>query len=78
MAHGILAAPGTEYGPCEDTDCGHTDCAASRDQAREACYHCGRIIGYGVRYYTDETGSIHARCAEAVLMVYGQARRRVV
>jgi len=64
MAAGILSAPGTEYGPCEDVDCGHTDCAATRAQAASLCRYCDKPIGYETRFYNEDQGCVHALCAE--------------
>lgn len=78
MAAGILAAPGTEYGPCEG-ECQHTDCAATRSTATAECIHCDEPIGYDTRFYlVDEYFDqrwvpgleqhrvyAHARCEES-------------
>jgi len=60
----MLSKPGTEFGPCVDEDCGHTDCAATRADAAKACDICGKPIEYGVKfYYTNQgTGIEHALC----------------
>lgn len=58
MAAGTLAAPGTEYGPCEG-DCEHTDCAGNRKIAAAECVHCDDPIGYGVRFYRVDTQWVH-------------------
>lgn len=52
MAAGALSAPGTEYGPCE-TECRHTDCAASRREAAEVCDECHEPIGYERRFFIE-------------------------
>ncbi len=70
MAAGIMAAPGTEYGPCADA-CEHTDCAATRKRAQSICFHCKKPIGYGVRFYdVGKPGamtSVHALCEEIAI-----------
>lgn len=76
MAAGTLAAPATEYGPCEGS-CSHTDCAATRRMASTDCRLCGKPIGYETRFY-DETPAgpwpppaerelVHAACLEESL-----------
>ena len=63
MGYGILAEPGTEFGPCAEP-CQHKDCAATRAKANENCIECGETIGYGTKYYQEEDGLIHYRCAK--------------
>ncbi len=70
MAAGIMAAPGTEAGPCEG-DCAHTDCATTRRWAESECRYCGEPIGYEIRFYRLPTRDgegrsrlVHARCEE--------------
>lgn len=75
MSAASLPAPGSKLGPCADVvrrgrivraaeECGHRDCAASRQQASSPCTTCGRAIGYETRYYRDGDGYQHADCAE--------------
>ena len=52
MAAISVSAPGTEYGPCPEP-CNHTDCAYSRKTAATACIHCGKPIGYEIRFFTE-------------------------
>ena len=61
MAAGVLAAPGTEYGPC-DSECRHTDCALTRAMADDLCTICGEPIGYDIRFYGERVtnGAINA------------------
>ena len=68
MAAGILPAPGTENGPCEER-CSHSDCATSRAMAKVVCHYCGEPIGYDRGFYsvgtigvTDHTKLVHASC----------------
>ncbi len=70
MAAGIMAAPGTERGPCEG-GCEHRDCATTRRWAESDCWYCDEPIGYEVRFYSltmrDAEGRrrlVHARCEE--------------
>lgn len=60
----LLDKPGDEYGPCKDENCGHSDCAASRNDAALICPHCGESIGYETKYYIHENGRVlvHALC----------------
>ena len=73
MAASKLAEPGTEYGPCKQpysSPCGHSDCAAVRKMAEATCRICNVPIGYGLRFYGEQThpegGSmyVHAVCLE--------------
>lgn len=48
-----LSEPGTEYGPCADTNCGHEDCGWTRAMAEGKCRICGQPIGYGRPAYRD-------------------------
>ncbi len=70
MAAGVLAPPGTEYGPCEQA-CEHTDCRATREEAATPCSICQEPIGYGQRFYKADDWHPtvprleHASCAEA-------------
>lgn len=76
MAAATLPAPGTEYGPCDDEDCGHRDCTTTRWHRDSVCHWCGDPIGYETRYYRtdafptmrDSAGRrfslVHARCEE--------------
>jgi hypothetical protein len=50
MAIGILAAPGTQFGPCAES-CRHIDCAATKAQAASPCAVCHEPIGYEVPFY---------------------------
>lgn len=52
MAAGALPPPGSEYGPCE-TECKHTDCAATRREAAEVCDECHKPIGYDRRFFIE-------------------------
>jgi len=52
MAQGFMAAPGTEYGPCADEDCGHdTQCGFARRLLALPCDLCGETIGPDVGYF---------------------------
>ena len=64
-----IPEPGSEFGPCLDEKCGHTDCAASREQAAAKCRVCGEPIGYNRGFYgPDETGrAIHFACIDEEL-----------
>ena len=68
MAATSLPKIGTEYGPYEDEDCGHRDCAKTREMADEHCYICGAKIGYEKSFYTDKDNGnlryVHAVCYE--------------
>ena len=68
MAAGILSAPGTEHGPCEEI-CAHKDCALTRKMATVLCHHCGQPIGYDRGFFavdtigiTDHTKLVHSTC----------------
>lgn len=68
MAAGMLASPGTEYGPCEN-DCDHRDCTATRKMAATVCRICKVQIGYDRRFYSEgdpvqmvRRGLVHAVC----------------
>jgi hypothetical protein len=70
MAAGVLQAPGSEYGPCEQA-CSHIDCAETRRIAASRCRLCATPIEYERRFYVDTvqgvgepTYYIHASCAE--------------
>jgi hypothetical protein len=67
MAAGYLSKPGRKYGPCIG-NCTHSDCAASRKIASSVCRHCGKPIGYDVRFY-DPVGEtpVHAVCEEVAI-----------
>lgn len=67
MAAGSLAEPGAEYGPCAE-DCEHTDCEATRNQAKSECVTCFEEIGYGRLFFdlylNDGPGPLqHQDCA---------------
>lgn len=71
MAALTLPRPGTEFGPCEDHFCGHSDCEETRRMAFEVCRFCDRYISYGKRFYNDPSprydgALVHADCLEAV------------
>lgn len=56
MAAGTLSAPGTEYGPCTDEDCGHTtQCDMTRRMAKVECRYCETPIGYDRRFFNETT-----------------------
>jgi hypothetical protein len=65
MAAGMIAKPGTEFGPCAD-DCTHTDCAQTRALADAMCQLCGEPIGYERRFYLVHPAPdvAHATCEE--------------
>ncbi len=66
MASTFIPRPGTEYGPCNGK-CGHSDCAQSREMARIQCSWCGKQIGYGRHFYSEnafERELIHASCLD--------------
>lgn len=67
MAAGSLPAPGTEFGPCENEECGHADCRQIRIEAGAICHHCGDAIGYERRFYSTEDGLVHAVCEEEAI-----------
>jgi len=66
MAAGMISKPGSEYGPCLDEDCGHTDCAASRKIAATACALCDEPIGYERLFFQRENWTVleHVACIE--------------
>ena len=70
MAAGTISKPGSQYGPCLDEDCGHTDCAASRAMAAVECTSCGKPIGYDDLFIQREhwTKLQHAVCTIEVLV----------
>jgi hypothetical protein len=59
MAAGSIAAPGTQYGPC-NVECGHSDCASVRRMAEAPCTWCGQPIGYDRSMYRSEPDTDHA------------------
>lgn len=63
MAAGVLSAPGTKYGPCEN-ECKHKDCAEARKIAESICSKCQNAIGYETRFYKREDTYVHADCVE--------------
>jgi len=49
-----MAAPGTQFGPCEHVDggtCSHIDCAQTRSDAASECPLCSQPIGYETAFY---------------------------
>lgn len=52
MAAGYLDRPGTKFGPCE-TECLHTDCAATRRMVASPCATCGEPIGYDRGFFSN-------------------------
>ena len=63
MASIRISEPGTEFGPCADESCQHTDCAASRRQAETICRFCNEPIGYDRFFCEDDLGHLaHERC----------------
>ncbi len=75
MASVALAKPGTEFGPCVDLACGHSDCESSRNTAKEVCHLCNDVIGYDRLYYQNEFGDCeHATCAERLINAERTAR----
>jgi hypothetical protein len=63
MAAITLPKPGTKYGPCRGSKCGHTDCAATRRMAAALCIECHKPIGYDARFFEDEPGKpMHYAC----------------
>jgi hypothetical protein len=76
MAASTLPAPGTELGPCIPT-CEHSDCLGIRKMAEEKCTICGHIIGYDVRYHSDESDNTklcHALCLAIKLEGHRESR----
>lgn len=74
MSAGVLAAPGTENGPCNAGErgpngvvlnCGHADCQTTRIMAATVCRYCCHPIGYERRFYAHERSYVHASCLEA-------------
>lgn len=70
MAAGIIGAPGTEYGPCEQ-ECHHRDCAENRALAHSSCSWCREPIGFDTMFYRDDAEEgdglaryVHRVCAE--------------
>ncbi len=53
MAAGTMSAPGTEYGPCVDENCGHTTCDETRRMVGLECRYCETPIGYDRRFFND-------------------------
>ena len=56
MAAGYLHPVGTEYGPCENEDCGHDVCIDLRKMGACVCRICDKPIGHGSRFYLDGEG----------------------
>ena len=52
----MLAAPGTDAGPCKE-ECKHLDCAAVKKRAGTPCVICGEPIGYETKMYFLSTVS---------------------
>lgn len=65
MAAGFVSHPGTTYGPCADP-CAHKDCASDREIAAAPCRVCKSPIGYGQRYYQEQSWTVfvHEACLE--------------
>jgi hypothetical protein len=63
MAAGILPKPGSKLGPCK-TKCAHIDCAQTRADAAQACFFCGKPIGYGRGFYRSVLTLAHSLCVE--------------
>lgn len=62
MGWGMIAAPGTEVGPCKEK-CQHTDCAATREMAESLCIHCKKPIGYETKmYHIKDNMYAHTLC----------------
>ena len=53
MAQGYLPAIGSEYGPCEDETCGHTDCGIDRVHLEKVCRYCNETIGAETGFFQD-------------------------
>ena len=54
---------GEELGPCIDENCGHRDCACTRERAERICLVCGEPIGYDRPFYFEEDGALtHFAC----------------
>lgn len=61
MAAGKLYRPGNRNGPCV-LSCTHRVCVDTRRMAASVCRLCERPIGYGVKFYADDEGLVHASC----------------
>lgn len=61
MASIVLAAPGTDHGPCT-ANCEHADCALTRYVAEETCQLCNLPIGYGLSITSLEGEYVHYSC----------------
>lgn len=82
MASSPIAAPGSEYGPCVDENCGHEGCRCNREATACLCRLCGEPIGYDRHcydeWYDQPNGSpryaffVHATCLEMDI----EAKRR--
>ena len=53
MAAAYLHPVGTEFGPCENEDCGHDVCIDLREMAACICRICQKPIGAPARFYRD-------------------------
>jgi hypothetical protein len=60
VAYITIDAPGSEFGPCIDEACGHTDCAATRAQVASQCPAGDGPIGYERAFaYGPEGSDLH-------------------
>jgi hypothetical protein len=65
MAATWITKPGTKFGPCKSSRCGHVDCTALRQTAKCVCKFCETEIGFDRRFYKDDVhGVCHASCLE--------------
>lgn len=63
MAAGVLSKPGAGYGPCENEDCGHRDCAWQRETAQSPCRICEKPIDYERRFFLEDGPAfVHETC----------------
>lgn len=66
MASTSLSSPGSQYGPCPDANCHHTDCQQTRRWSEAICHHCGEAIGYDRQFYDVSPAGgfqlVHASC----------------
>ncbi len=76
MAAGILAQPGTAFGPCVEM-CEHSDCGSTRAMAEAMCMHCDEPIGYDTRFYWIRNERYaHARCEERLIELRARSTYR--
>lgn len=64
MAPSEFSKPGTEFGPCEEKTCGHTDCAEIWQMVEKLCPLCSDAIGFERPFiHFKPNGLVHYSCA---------------